>query len=951
MEIQKNDINPHFSLLFWNVRSIKTLEKFTKFKNHITDLVSNKSKIIDCFVVIESWIDDLDNFKLYEFRNYNSYSLSRMNSKGGGIIIYVCKLFVVNIITKMCNQHIEAMLIEILAQNLKQKVLAVYRPPSGNMAKFNEIMDDFFSIYEDLTVVGDMNINSLNLNVCHEYRDMLMMNDYYVVNNSVTRPSSGTLLDHAVMKSNSNALIYTSKNFKLSDHNFVVVLKKITHHINWKHTTVQKSNYQRIREELASIDLMNVVAECPNGNAALTNLINLIKSTVDDSQIIYKIKQKFQNEVPQYVDKKYVKLSNNINNLHDKIRKRKNEGLPVNFLELKMTNLEESLSQHVHIKARDYYSNIIANNRSFSWNIINEITGRRKKNEDYVIQNDDRVIFDKKEIADLFQHKFSTIICDSTNSIRMEYLGLPLINSMRMDAVTDDEIAAIMNELSLKKATGSDGISVRIWKDNINMFVPILTCLVNDMLISGTYPDILKIAAIKPIHKNGIKTNIDNYRGISLLPTINKVFERIIYDKIVKFMTKFEQFDELQYGYRKHFGTQDALCKLYTLISKALDRKKFAVAVFFDISKAFDSIDHKLLLFKLEKLGIRGKALKLIKSYLSNRSQYVKIMDVMSEIAEILFGVPQGSCLGPLLFILMISDLKFLKTNSTILKYADDVVMILTCDKLNDVPGALKSDISKIKQYYVNNGLKLNASKSKYMTFGFSNYNDLDNLMKESGIEKVEFIKYLGVTVDSKLRMTNHVNDLANKISQSSRAMNIIKKHLPTYSLMQFYHAFIGSHIHSNGFLLWRLNTGDINRLQIIQNKSLKSIFGLKSEFPTEKLFKEKAVNILPVLGIACYNLLLMTKKYIITGTEDFEEIDEGRRENQLKFWRFKKPVMANDFICLGPKIYNQLPKEIRDIMRYNQYKKKLKTYLLENKLIFLNGNLNVNKLFNQQNP
>jgi hypothetical protein len=504
-----------------------------------------------------------------------------------------------------------------------------------------------------------------------------------------------------------------------------------------------------------------------------------------------------------------------------------------------------------------------------------------------------------------------------------------------------------MNDLSLKKATGSDGIPVKVWKDNIDILAPVLTNIVNDMLESGTYPDILKIAAVKPIHKKGSKTNIENYRGISLLPTINKVIERVIYDKIENFITKFKQFDELQYGYRRHYGTQDALCKLYSTISKALDKNKFVVAVFFDISKAFDSINHKLLLFKLEKMGIRGKALNLIKSYLSNRQQFVKIIDEMSDIAAILFGVPQGSCLGPLLFVLLLYDLKFVNTASTIVKYADDIVMLLTCDKVDDIPGAISNDIDKIKHYYENNGMKLNTDKSKYMTFGFTNHQYLDECMKANGIEEVESIKYLGAIVDNKLRMNAHADQLVKRISQSVNAMNVIKRYLPTFSLLQFYNAFIGSHYFSSGFLMCRLSAGDVNRLQRIQNKSLKIAFGLDRNFSTEKLFKEVAVNVLPVIGISCFNLLLLTKKYILTNSDDFEVIDEGRRKKQLKFLRYRKKVLSNDLICLGPHVYNQLPLEIRDISSYNQFKWKLKTYLLEHKLIFLRGNqLNVNNLF-----
>ena len=193
-----------------------------------------------------------------------------------------------------------------------------------------------------------------------------------------------------------------------------------------------------------------------------------------------------------------------------------------------------------------------------------------------------------------------------------------------------------------------------------------------------------------------------------------------------------------------------------------------------DISKAFDSINHKLLLYKLEKMGIRGIALDLIKSYLNNRQQFVKITDVVSEIATILFGVPQGSCLGPLLFVLMLYDIKFINTTSIILTYADDSVMVLTCDKLDDIKEAISEDIEKINEYYTSNGLNLNAAKSKYMTFGFTTHDDLDNYMKNSGIEKVDSIKYLGAIVDSKLKMNDHADHLVKRISQSVNAMNII---------------------------------------------------------------------------------------------------------------------------------------------------------------------------------
>ena len=235
------------------------------------------------------------------------------------------------------------------------------------------------------------------------------------------------------------------------------------------------------------------------------------------------------------------------------------------------------------------------------------------------------------------------------------------------------------------------------------------------------------------------------------------------------------------------------------------------------------------------------------------------------------------------------------------------------------------------------------------MTFGVNDCEKLEKIMADKGIEKVESIKYLGVVVDSKLKMNSQADNIVTKVTQSMNAMNVIKRHLPTFSLMQFYNAFIGSHLFCNSFLLCRMNDGDVKRLQKIQNKALKTAFGLEMRFSTERLFMEFAVNVLPVIGIACFNLLLLTKKHILTASDEFEVINEGRRIKQLKFPRFHRALLANDLVCLGPKIYNQLPLELREISSYNRYKLELNTYLLKNKLCFLRGfTLNVNNIFNQ---
>jgi len=953
LEITKKENDMNFSLLLWNIRSIKSMNKFTKFKFQLAELVSNKHKIIDFIAITESWINELDDFKLYELKNYHSVMLSRNLSSGGGITLYVRKGLAINVISKMSNSNVEAVFVDVMSSNLKQKILVVYRPPSGNLINFYDLIEDILNVHENVIIVGDMNINILNQDRCKQYKDLLLMQNYEIVNNGITRSISGTLIDHILLEKNrkKNVKVYTSKNTKLSDHNFVVLmLDNFTHQKEWKQMEISKLNYEKISNDLISIDFNAIVGTGSDVNLAFNKLIMNVQTIIKNAQLTYKMKHKLENVVPPFVDQKYVKISNNINNLYDKIRKMKSQRLPVDLLETKLSLLEDDLKRHTDKKAQMYYSNMILNSKISSWTVINEITGRIKKAETFVIQTAENVLFDKKDIAEIFQSKFSSVVCHQPNECTMKFLGEPLINTIMLQTVTESDVFDLINDMSIRKATGSDKIPSKIWKDNAGIFTPPLTVLINNVIENGVYPDILKIASIKPIHKGGSKTSVDNYRGISLLPTINKIIERILYEQIEGFILKYKQYDDFQYGYRRHYGTQDALCKLLSTISKGLDKNKAVVAVFFDVSKAFDSINHKTLLFKIHNMGIRGTALKLIRNYLMNRFQFVKISDAESLACLILNGVPQGSNLGPLLFNMMLYDLKFVQTVSEVVKFADDIVMVMTCEKNGSYTEILKKDIDEIKAYYKSNGLSINLSKSKYMTFGVNSTQRLDELMSDNYIEKVEIIRYLGVTLDERLKFDEHANNLVSKLSQSVNAMKVINNYLPTCSKVQFYNAFVGSHIFYSGFLLCRMSCEDINRLQRIQNKALKIAYNLDMRFSTLDLYMKVATNVLPVTGIAYLNLLLLVKKQLISQKDtnnDFVLIPEGRRKLQIKFVRYSKNILARDITCLGPTIYNQLPLEIREIRSYNTFKKKLKSYLIDYKQIFLRGNtLDVNKLF-----
>jgi hypothetical protein len=280
----------------------------------------------------------------------------------------------------------------------------------------------------------------------------------------------------------------------------------------------------------------------------------------------------------------------------------------------------------------------------------------------------------------------------------------------------------------------------------------------------------------------------------------------------------------------------------------------------------------------------------------------------------------------------MLYDMKNLEVESVVLKYADDTVLITSCNSNDNISLVIRNDLEKLVSYYQQNGLELNFAKSVYMSFNMTSHEKLDKLMETRNIKKSDVVRYLGVQVDNKLRMTNYVEDLIVKVSQSIRALNIVKGHLPTQQMLQYYHAFIGSHLYYCSFLISRLNAGQIQRIQVMQNRSLKIVFGLHHRTPTIDLFTKYAPRVLPVIGIVYLSHLMLIKKSILAQDNSMpkiEMINDGRRAGSLKIDRFRIKAYEKDFVCFGSSIYNNLPANIKGITELPQFKNACKDWLL----------------------
>jgi hypothetical protein len=301
-------------------------------------------------------------------------------------------------------------------------------------------------------------------------------------------------------------------------------------------------------------------------------------------------------------------------------------------------------------------------------------------------------------------------------------------------------------------------------------------------MVSGKYPSAYKDTIILPLFKTGDKKLCSNYRPIALTLTISKIFEKCIKKRLINFLNKHSFFSPNQYGFRPNMSTMDPLIETSHIIHDNLDKKFKVLGIFLDFKKTFDSVNHELLIIKLDFCGIRGNALNLIKSSISNRSQQVRIEETLSDINTNSFLVPQGTVLDPILFIICINGLLNLNLNANILCYADNTVVLVKNKYYNKLIKEANLCLDLIKNWCDNNNLQLNLSKSKYVIFNISNctitsYSSISELGIHSynfkylnllyncvPFERVYNIKNLGILFDHKLKIVDHIYSVNNSI-------------------------------------------------------------------------------------------------------------------------------------------------------------------------------------------
>ena len=474
------------------------------------------------------------------------------------------------------------------------------------------------------------------------------------------------------------------------------------------------------------------------------------------------------------------------------------------------------------------------NNIKKTWKTIDETLNRGKRRTQFPNEFtiDNKSIADHKEIADNFNIFFANIgVKLSSGNDRQngdksfsDYLNNPTERRFNFSVINESEVLATINKLKNKNSSGVDEISNKLLKAIGTELSKPLTIIINQCLLTGIFPDLLKIAKVKPLFKRGETCQLNNYRPISLLPTISKIFERIIYSQLYAYFSQNNLLSEEQYGFRAQHSTELASVKLVDYIIKKMDDAqsvKTPVTIHCDLSKAFDCLNFDIFLSKMEYYGVSGAPLALVKSYLTNRYQYVYFENCKSELLEIKAGIPQGSILGPLFFSILINDIVNSSNKFSFLMYADDTTIYFN---LEDFPAIhreheINKELEKLNIWLQLNKLTLNVDKTKCMLFHKRRAVTPINIsMNNMPIDIVPHFNYLGIILDENLSWKVHVAMVTGKLSKINGILNrpkyIIELNIyPAQVLLTIYKSLFVPHI-NYGSLVWGQNCDSVCKLQ-----------------------------------------------------------------------------------------------------------------------------------------
>ena len=803
-------------------------------------------------------------------------------------------------------------------------------------------------------IAGDFNIDLIDSDnkQVENYTNTILQNSFIPCITIPTRISyhSASIIDHILIKT-TKKLIQTKVSAgnlinDISDHlpNFIfidLVIEKFKNRSFIRLFTPNKiGNYQKdIQNERPLITMANNNSLDDTYKEFDTNLHKLL----DKYFPLIRQSRKQANDKPFITTdiKENIKTRNALYKIYI--------DNPNEFNERNWKNKRNEVVKILRKAETDYYASFIKKHNDNSkqlWKKFGNVLGKSKTKQSSIekLKINNHYITDQKEVTREFNKYFCSVgeklaskIDDTGINDYKNYLSNPLQHSLFFTDITINEIVIEINNLDQNKSPGHDEFSAKFLKISHDIIAPALCYIFNLSIKKGEYPDLLKIAKVLPIFKNGSKSLVTNYRPISVLSCINKIFEKLIAKRIYSFLEKYNILYEFQYGFRKGHSTTHALIELADQIKLAINDNELTCGLFLDLSKAFDTVNHKILLTKLDHYGIRGTAHNLLKSYLTNRKQYVKIGNCKSELEQINCGVPQGSVLGPLLFLIYINDLHKACTMGNLRIFADDTTLFFKCNNKDDITTKGTQIMTQLNEWFKANKLTLNSDKSNFVIFR-SRQNKITNLpvqikFQTTCIKQSESAKFLGVILDEHLTWNNHITEVCNKLKRYFKIFYFIRNFVNIEQIRTIYYAFIFSRIKYGIPTFGFTDENKLKCLQVLQNKLLKVLLAKNYKYSTNKLHNDlKLIKVKDIAKLEAstfihnyFNNKLppVFNNYFTLITEIHDRVTR-RSEKDIYFKTYKTNIGISSMKSIGAKNWNELSNSYKDIKNMKTFRKSL---------------------------
>jgi len=577
-----------------------------------------------------------------------------------------------------------------------------------------------------------------------------------------------------------------------------------------------------------------------------------------------------------------------------------------------------------------------------TWKMINSLIGRKNtKSSPPELMYDNKVFSTPVDVANCFNSYFTGIASKLECEIPLsnvdisEFMGERMSASFFVCPVSTSDVKAVIGGLR-NKSNGLNSVPIFIYKSCAEVLSETIVRLFNISVSSGIFPLCLKLARVVPIYKAGGTSSPGNYRPISTLSVLSKIFEMLMYRQLVAFLISNSILSTCQFGFRKNCSTSDAVLEFVDYANNALDQKMSMVTVFLDFSKAFDTVKHSILIRKLEHVGIRGVANDWFNSYVSDRKQFVDVDGVRSDMLEIGSGVPQGSILGPVLFLLYINDMNRCSNRLKFIHFADDTTVFCSGQDINTLIDEVNEELVNICTWLYANRLSLNVDKTSFMITSDKNLHNITNMyINNVNIKIVTEAKFLGIIIDSCLTFRAHVGSVCRKMSKSIGILNRISSVVPPIAKKCIYFSLVYPYI-TYGIAVWGgRGISNNRRVERLMRRATKIVSYPQPIYHgiTQYFFNFESVYKFFTL-VKMFRVMKLEQHSYFRGNIDVlvpqhEHHTRFRQRGSLRPPQYSKTKCQKTFFFTSIGLWNDLPSEIRSCNTLGEFRKFLKAELI----------------------